>query len=271
MVIGKKAIVLVLLLLILFLPLAVAHEESPMEKSTQLKSRTLYVILGASLLVTILTILALSSFSTISERMRWTLFLGIAIPVLLATFYAAGTTIYLNAVSHSAGPVHWHADFEIWNCGEKVELADPSGLSNRMGSPVFHEHNDNRLHIEGVVVNKEEAELEHFFEFVGGKLTGTSLLIPTNSGIQRLQHGELCNGQPGELQAFLYRVRNPFQKPFTYEQVKLHEFSHYIPSPHALVPPGDCLIIEFAEEKEHTEKLCASYAAAIARGELHGS
>ena len=91
------------------------------------------------------------------------LFLGIMIPTIIATLVLVGSTLYVNVISETKGPVHWHADFEIWVCGEKVDILDPKGLSNRIGTSVFHEHNDNRVHVEGVVVDKKDVSLDEFF------------------------------------------------------------------------------------------------------------
>jgi len=45
------------------------------------------------------------------KNLKKILFAAIVIPVVAATIFLAGSTIYLNSVSSSGGPVHWHADF----------------------------------------------------------------------------------------------------------------------------------------------------------------
>jgi len=147
---------------------------------------------------------------------------------------------------------------------------DPTGLSNRVGTPVFHEHGDNRLHVEGVVVKKEDVSLGKFFEVVGGSLTPSGFSVPTNSGTANAANGELCNGRPAKVQVFAYRVvENPFQRTgMKHEQTKLTEFEGYVPSPYSAVPPGDCIIIEFDAEKPSTDKICETYRIAIERGDL---
>ena len=78
--------------------------------------------------------------------------LTIAIPSLLMT----GSTVYLNTISDSKGPVHWHTDIEFWVCGQEIELRDPYAfLSNKVGTSSYHEHDDKRIHLEGVVIDKE--------------------------------------------------------------------------------------------------------------------
>ena len=81
------------------------------------------------------------------------LFSLIVIVTLGTTFTISGGTIYLNLNSATGGPVHWHTDFEIWACNNELELRDPHGaLSNKIGTPTLHEHNDKRIHLEGVPV-----------------------------------------------------------------------------------------------------------------------
>ena len=177
--------------------------------------------------------------------------------------YLTGSTIYLNVVSESKGPVHWHADFEIWNCGEAIDLIDSTGLSNRVGIPVLHEHGDNKIHVEGIVVEKSHADLHSFFEAVGGSLTNNYFAVSTNKGIIEMRNGDLCNGVAGKLQAFIYKTENNVVK-----QEKLENFDEYVLSPYSNTPPGDCIILEFNEDKDKTEHICNSYKIAIEKGDI---
>ncbi len=267
-----KKILAAVLLGMLFLPLVAAHEETEpfIDKGVQLKNRALSVIMVTGVIVSALVVLAIVEQRKLHNR-KQLFFLAIALPVIFATIFAAGTTIYLNQISTTKGPVHWHADFEIWNCGEKVELVDPKGLSNRVGTPVFHEHNDNRIHVEGVVLHPEDAALKMFFNFVGGSLITEELRIPTNEGLVTRRKGELCNGKPAKLQVFVYKVLNPQDEGnWEYKQEKVENFPDYVLSPYSQVPSGDCIIIEFDKEKERTDKICTTYKVAEQRGELHG-
>ena len=173
-------------------------------------------------------------------------------------------TVYLNIISENGGPVHWHADYEVWVCGQELDLIDPSGFSNKVGTSILHEHNDKRIHVEGVIIKKIEASLGYYFNVIGGKLTTEELIYPTNEGIVKKRNGEFCNEKPAKLQVFLYKT---FDKKFT--QTKLDDdFPNYIMSAEALVPDGDCIIIEFDEEKNQTDKLCLSYKVKLENGEL---
>ncbi len=243
-------------------------ENHSFELASLLRQRALWVISGASFLVALLVILAIL-MRKMDHYNKWMLFLGMAVPIVFATLFSAGTTIYLNQISHTKGPVHWHADFEVWACGKELDLMDPSGLSNRIGTSTFHEHGDKRMHVEGVVINEEDASLHRFFTFVGGELHDDHLSFPTDNGFASYKNGDACpDGSLGILQVFVHKtdtVKN------TFTQEKIEELEDYILSPHSLVPPGDCIIIEFAQEKESTEHLCASYKAAIARGDIKSS
>jgi len=262
----------VILLLVVILPLAIAHDESPRyDDGVKLKNQAMSVIIITSILVTAVVILAIISKRRFRNHKKM-LFLLMLIPVIIATLYTAGATIYLNQISVTKGPVHWHADFEIWNCGEKVDLVDPQGLSNRVGTPVLHEHNDFRIHVEGVVVNFADVSLKNFLNVIGGTLTHDSLGVPTNNGNILLHNGELCKGKSGKVQVFIYKIVNPKEQGnWIYTQEKIEDAENYVLSPYSQVPAGDCIIIEFDQEKEKTDKICTTYQAALNQGELNGS
>ena len=198
-----------------------------------------------------------------SKKEKKIAFLFIVVPISLATIYLAGHTVYLNLVSESGGPVHWHADYEVWVCSSKLDLTDPKGFDNKVGTAVFHEHNDDRIHAEGVLVKISDASLESYFDVIGGKLDENELAYPTNSGTVSAKNNELCNGKPAKLQAFVYKTAGR-----KYSQDKLMDFTHYVLSPHPQVPPGDCIIIEFGEEKNRTDKICETYRIAVEKGDL---
>ena len=270
----KISIYLILSLLLFFIVYANGDGDAHGEEISideYIKSTSLNYLLIAS---TVLLILVLFSifYKEKSETLKWLLFLGIIIPTILVTVYLAGSTIYLNIISETKGPVHWHADYEVWICGEKVDLIDAKGLSNRVGTTVLHEHGDDRMHVEGVVVKKKDVDLHTFFDVVGGSLTNNHLAISTNDKIVEKDNGDLCNGNPGKLQVFLYKIKNPDDtKNWIFEQKKLDDFEDYVLSPYSQIPPGDCIIIEFGEEKQSTEHICETYKNAEQRGDLSGS
>lgn len=220
------------------------------------------------------------------------LFSLIVIITLGTTFTISGGTIYLNLNSATGGPVHWHTDFEIWACNNELELRDPHGaLSNKIGTPTLHEHNDKRIHLEGVPVElPHDASLGKFMNVVGGEIADSSLVIPLNDDkyfeghheevdgdgsatpapedvqpyiltgkdgkYAKFVNGDTCGEQPAEVQVFVYRYN---QQDKTYKQTKIDHPANYELSHHSDVPPSDCVIIEFAPQKDHTNKLCRQY------------
>lgn len=199
-----------------------------------------------------------------SEALKFWLFGAMVLVILANTVYLAGSTIYLNQVSTTKGPVHWHADFEIWNCGQLIELKNPEGLSNKVGSETVHEHNDQRIHIEGVVLDPKQASLRYFFQELGGGIDNEHLTVSTEQGMLDMDNGQVCpDGSSASLQVFLYKTQGN-----TFSQTKLENPQDYMISPHGQVPPGDCIIFEFGPGKPKTNKLCNFYRVAKEKGEL---
>ena len=183
------------------------------------------------------------------------LFWAMILVIAVNTLYLAGATIYKNHRSVTGGPVHWHADFEIWNCGKEVDLIDPKGWSNKIGTAVFHEHNDKRIHVEGAVMHQQDISLGEFFKVIGGNLTGSNLTVPLNDGtVMNLNTWDECNGGSGEVQVFVYKTHGS-----TFSQKRIGPPEDYVLTGESGIPPGDCIIVEFDQRKERTDKLCQSY------------
>ena len=206
-----------------------------------------FIIVG-SVIISV-SVIAAMLYKGKKNNVKVLLFAAITIPTIAITLAVAGGTIYLNLNSVTGGPVHYHVDYEIWNCNERVDLIDPTGLTNRIGTPVLHEHNDDRIHVEGVVVDYPDISLHSYFSVIGGSMTDNSLLIPTNDGTVQMLDGADCNGHEGKFQVFLYKVLNPDDlKNWEYVQEKLtDEPSEYVMSPYSIIPPGDCIIFELGE------------------------
>src|SRR3989344_609015 len=200
-----------------------------------------------------------------SEYLKLFLFCGMVVPTVLTTAYLAASTVEKNKSPATGGPVHWHADFQIYSCGQPVKLKKPTGLSNRIGTPLMHEHGDNRIHVEGTVQDLTRVSLGNFFESIGGKLTNTLLVVPTDNGDFIMQNKMNCpqGGQPA-LQIFAYKAD---EQTKTITQEKLSDLPGYILSPSSKIPPGDCLIIEFEPLKDKTEHICGFTKIAINNGE----
>lgn len=212
----------------------------------------------------ILTLISLG-FKQKSEWLKYALYFSFVLVALINTIYLSGSTIYLNQQSTTGGPVHYHADYQIWNCGRQIELADPEGVSNKIGTNVIHEHNDNRIHIEGVILDPSQASLSHFFREVGGSFDSDHLTIPAEKGMITMETGNICpDGTSGILQTFVFKTING-----EFFQQKVINPEDYIISPQSQVPPGDCVIFEFGPLKEKTDKLCNFYEIAVLKGEIH--
>ncbi len=170
-------------------------------------------------------------------------------PIILSSLYLAGATIYENIFSETKGPIHWHADYQIWICGERLQLIDPEGIANRVGSAFLHEHNDNRIHIEGTVEHWEDIDLGSYFASVGGELEMGHFIFSTNEKIYDVINGDDCNGEEGTLKVYV-------------NGGKIDNYENYLIYPDSQSPPGDCVIVLFDEtNSETTDKICESWQA----------
>lgn len=234
-----------------------------LQETIRSTSVTLTLIVTA---VLILLIILSALIKHKSEAIKVILFAAIATVVIINTAYLVGSTIYINRQSVTGGPVHWHADFEIWNCGQQMDLKDPSGLGNYIGNPIVHEHGDKKIHIEGALLHPSQASLNYFFSSLGGNIGKNSLTVPTNEGLKTVRNGDFCpDGSTGRWSAFVYKVENG-----AFRQEKLDDPVKYIVTPSVHVPPGDCIILEFGPEDQlATEKMCISYQVAKELGKIH--
>lgn len=135
---------------------------------------------------------------------------GFLVAILAPSLYAAGAFVHDSQTSWSGGEIHWHADYEVLvedESGEleRLNLIDPGNfceetshessymcsVNDRVGSTEYHEHNDNRIHLEGSFKEKRDASLAAYFEQFNGELTNSKILYPTNEGtVQEFEDGE---------------------------------------------------------------------------------
>ena len=259
---------------------------------TQLGIKT---VLIASLIMIGCTIIA-ALLKNHYERLKLPLFIIMAATLVISTVTLFGSTIYLNVKAESGGPVHWHTDIEFWACGTELNLRDPQGaLTNKIGTATFHEHNDKRVHLEGVVVKKSvDASLDKFMRVTGGYIRDDAIGIPLNfesdtwlaagdqidgdqqrtdritqlnefatyleypkkGAVLQMKNGDTCGDQTAELQVFTYTYNKDDQ---TYSQRKMERPGEYVMRDEGIVPPGDCVIVEFDSPKVATDKLCRQY------------
>ena len=221
----------------------------------------------AAILIAAFVVVAMFAPRPSPEPLKRILFWSIVIVVLSATIYLAGSTIYLNVTSITGGPVHWHADFKIVACGEELHLAQARGLANRVGTATFHHHDDNRIHVEGVVTSLREVTLENFFGTIGGRLSTKSFSVPTHDGLATYMNGEACpDGTRGTMQVFVWYMID--EQTGLAGQRKLQDPQGYVPAPYSQIPPGDCVLVEFGPEKERTDEMCTFWQLTVQKGDI---
>ncbi len=242
--------VVILLVLLFFVGIVSAHGIEEVEEihATQNLINPSDVLIYSTIIIGAVVLLSVLFQNRLGGKMKKLAFILIVLPVIVSTVYLTGHTIYLNTISESGGPVHWHADFQLWVCGERVTLPGPEGFfDNKVGTGVFHHHADDRIHVEGILIKKQDADLSRFFGVIGGSLASESIGIPQKDGnVKTWVNGDLCNGETGKLKVYV--------------NGRMHrEMGEYVISPYEQVPPGDCIIIDFSTgEPETTDKVCES-------------
>lgn len=264
----------------------------------QVIGRSVKTVAIATAVLLVCTIIALLANKFLKakqfNKLKVPLFVGMAGAALVGTAMLTYNTIYLNVVSESKGPVHWHADIEFWACGSEIELRNPTGfLSNKVGTSTYHEHNDKRIHLEGVVVNKKhDASLGKFMEVTGGYINEQGIGMPLSKDQtkwlatkdhhdgdkQSIQFKEMmanyvgedkkgpvldlrnrslaCGDKNAQAQVFVYTFDKETK---SYSQKKLTNPADFVIRDESIVPPGDCIIVEFDKPKKATDKLCEQY------------
>jgi len=235
----KRYLFLLFLALILPVNFAFAHEgeedefmldHSELYPITQLQAAG-YGSLAFGVLIAVI-LLFHKKMEGMAKKIAYSLIL---IVVALVTLYLVIVTLHLNLISLTKGPVHWHADFEIWVCDKEIKLVEPKGLSNKQGTDLMHAHNDNRIHVEGVILDKKQASLGAFFYAVGGSLTNDGLKVSTDNGLFSFHDGDFCNEKPAKFYVFVNG--NLIENPSPYEI-----------APYEKVPPGDGIKFIFTEK-----------------------
>ncbi len=235
----KRLLLLLFLMLILSINFAFSHggeeDEFMLDHSELYPVTQLQAVGYGSLIFGTLIVLILLFHKKMNEMAKKIMYSIVLIVVALVTIYLVITTLHLNVISITKGPVHWHADFEIWICDNEIQLPEPKGLSNKQGVDLMHAHNDNRIHVEGVILDKKQASLGAFFYAIGGSITSDGLRIPTDEGLVEVHEGDACNEKPAKLYVFVNGnlIENP---------------SQYFIAPYEKVPPGDRIKIIFTEK-----------------------
>src|SRR3989338_5384328 len=85
------------------------------------------VVLASSAIVAVFVFLSLFFKNSLLDKHKKIMFTLIAVPIAAATLYLVGVTLALNSISATGGPVHWHADIEVWACGERYHFVHSQG------------------------------------------------------------------------------------------------------------------------------------------------
>ena len=271
------------------IPGAYVPQEDLENTIAELATSTVTIAAVSLIILTILAMLLSNRF----EKLKMPLFVLMVVAMAGSSVTLVGSTVYLNTKADSGGPVHWHADAEFWACGNELELRDPTGfLSNKIGTATLHEHDDHRIHLEGVVVDEEiDATLGKFMHVSGGAITEQELVMPLNADgegnlfeddedgdgpastdpaaiepyiiddpeigkVAHFKDGDTCNDEVSDVQVFVYKYDGENK---TYVQTKLENPRDYVISGEPNVPPGDCVIFEFGPSRDKTDKLCEQY------------
>src|SRR3989338_8430806 len=121
----KQKLCLILFILIILVSTASAHEteethdETPYVKISESPWNSLGLVDPVLVLIIAFAISLIGVFVSVytishaGEKTKKLLFLLIAVPIIIATIYLSASTVYLNLVSATQGPIHWHADYEV--------------------------------------------------------------------------------------------------------------------------------------------------------------
>jgi len=239
-------------------------------------------VIGAAAIALLALVAVLMMTRRRLPRFKAPLFTLAVLITVATTLVASGITIAINLNSPTGGPVHWGADYQVWACGNQLNLRDPHGLVNdRIGSASLYEKNDGRIHYDGTPINlPDDASLGKFMQVVGGEISDSSLVVPLNDqdgftgtpttpeqiqpyistssegSAARFQNGQACGTDKAEVQTFVYTYD---ENAKTYTQTKLTHPATYELSHTDASPPGDCVIVEFAPPADRTNHLCPRY------------
>lgn len=249
-----------------------------------------FIIVTASLLL-VLAITSIAIFSGRDASLKKSLFNLCVAVIAVSTTTLVWLNLYLYSKISNPGLASWNAGIEFWVCDVEVEIENPSWFkADRIGSSKIYEADDKKIHVNGLISDSgAEATLGSFMRSIGGSISEKSFTLPIDKkqvedevdgdnvdigGIKNIErfvrigsdgrytltasNGMPCvDGKKTALQVFAYSYD---KINGTYSQEKLSDPNSYIISPERDVPPGDCLIIEYGQVKDTTERLCREYA-----------
>lgn len=243
--------------------------------------------ISVAVVMTAAVMLALLVVAAIVTHNRWPkfkapLFTLIVLVIAASTLVLSGASAYLTVNSPTGGPVRWSAEYQLWACGNQLDLRNSKSLlTSHVGTPRLYEKNDGQIHVDGTPVNlPDDVSLGTFMRAVGGELGDDSLVVPLNGNnaffgtprapeqakpyiatsqsgsYARFTSGQKCGTEVADVQTFVYQYD---VATHTYHQFKVESPSSYEMSHVRAVPPGDCIVVEFAPPKDKTDYLCPNY------------
>lgn len=107
------------------------------------------------------------------------------IPALIIFGVVKGILDAANSFTDTA--VHWHASIAYEACGESLDLKD----AGKMG--IIHGHDDDQVHVEGLILKESDIALSNFFKAVN--------LTITSEQLEDYKNGDVCEntGEPGQV------------------------------------------------------------------------
>lgn len=235
-------------------------------------------VVGGGLLLAFIALALI--FEKRTTALKIPIFTAICVVVIATTSTLAFCASYLATQSPAGGMAHWQARYQIWVCGNRLELRDPQTfVSNKIGSASLHEHNDSIIHLEGTPsALPYDFSLGKFMAAVGGAISNNSLVVPVNDSgyfvagnapapeltepyvhtdptgtVASVASGDPCGDQTAAMQAFAYRYN---ESTNAYQQTKIADIAAYEPSHATKASRSDCIIIEFGPYTPSTTHTC---------------
>lgn len=236
----RKVLILIFLILLAIGVVANGDDEHATDaesiehlQTNEADASIIFALQIALVIIFLVVIYSVFFIDKMSETQKTISFALIAGATIISTLFIIFVTVQTNLDSETGGPVHWHADFEVWVCGEELNLKVPTGLDNKIGINLLHYHNDNRIHVEGIPNELKDIKLRNFFRIIEGDFTNETIAILTeDKGLVTKTNGDLCSGQPGKLWFYVNGEPN-------------NEFGEYTIAQFSTIPPGDFLHIVF--------------------------
>ncbi len=125
------------------------------------------------------TALKLNSRKKLTKKIiNWGIVAIIVLGIVFLFYRAA--TISSNFESYTDGPVHWHADFNVFLCGNRVDFSSLGSAGSMAGPMLLHTHGDHKIHIEGLVSRAGDIAVGNFFRGIGHRFSSSGFDDYTN-------------------------------------------------------------------------------------------